>query len=109
MVAAPAPAALIPDQGPNWQASALNNPKPSYPPAALRQGIEGRVLVRVLVDANGQPAAVELAESSGSRLLDDAALETLRRWRFQPARRNGVAVAQEVRVPINFKLQSAQR
>ena len=54
---------------------------------------------------HGSVAAVELARSSGSTLLDEAATRAVRdRWRFIPARRDGVAIESWVEVPIKFVL-----
>ena len=64
--------------------------------------------VRVLVGADGAVERAEVAESSGFDSLDDAALETVRsRWRFVPARHDGLAVESWVLVPIRFALLEA--
>lgn len=78
-------------------------PPPRYPGNALRNGESGTVLVRVEVDTNGMPAGVALVQRSGSRDLDRAAMEAVRQWRFQPAQREGRAVAGSVVIPIEFK------
>jgi protein TonB len=80
----------------------IRAPAPSYPPAAYRNGDSGTVLLRVHVDPRGIPYAVDLVQSSRSRALDRAASEAVKRWRFQPAQRNGQPVAGEVQVPITF-------
>lgn len=85
-------------------AAALNNPKPPYPLAARRQGIEGRVLLDVHVRPDGTCAEVRIRASSGHRLLDQAALDAVRRWRFLPARRGARTVDSWVVVPIRFHL-----
>jgi protein TonB len=77
---------------------------PAYPPRCLRLGIEGRVRVHVLVGENGKPQEVTLGRTSGDSSLDEAAMEAVRRWRFEPARRNGVPVRAWVAVPVQFKL-----
>ena len=78
---------------------------PDYPPAAMRNGDQGTVLVRVEVGADGVPTSVEVAQRSGSRDLDRAAMNAVRLWRFQPAQRDGQAVAGAVTVPIDFKMR----
>ena len=78
-------------------------PPPRYPAAALRRGESGTVLVRVEVDTAGMPAGVALVQRSGSRDLDRAAMEAVRGWRFQPAQRNGQAIAASLVIPIDFK------
>lgn len=84
--------------------AALNNPKPHYPFAARRQGIEGSVVLLVLVRADGSCGGVMVKQSSGYPVLDMAALETVRKWRFIPARRGAHAVETRVQVPVTFRL-----
>jgi periplasmic protein TonB len=80
----------------------IDSPAPGYPPAALRNGESGTVLLRVHVDTSGTPYAVDLLKSSRSRSLDRAASEAVRRWRFRPAIRGGQPVPGVVQVPITF-------
>jgi len=80
----------------------IESPAPRYPPQALRRGESGTVLLRAHVGADGVPYAIDLVQSSGSRLLDHAASEALRRWRFRPAQRNGQPVPSLVQIPIVF-------
>jgi protein TonB len=71
---------------------------------ARRMGFEGTVVLRVVVAADGSPESVAVLQSSGHDVLDTAALDTVRsRWRFVPARRNGIAVEDSVQVPIRFR------
>ncbi len=102
-VAAPAPAP-IPTQ-PRFDADYLDNPKPPYPSIARRMGEQGRVVLRVRVDARGAALEVLLHASSGSERLDASALDTVRRWKFVPARLGSEAVAATVLVPIAFSLK----
>jgi periplasmic protein TonB len=89
---------------PKFGVAYLNNPKPNYPNLSRRTGERGRVLLKVLVDANGLPATVELGTSSGFERLDNAALEAVKQWRFVPARKSNQAISAWVTVPINFAL-----
>jgi protein TonB len=93
-----------PRAAPRYGGADLSNPRPRYPYLARRRGQEGRVLLRVEVTAAGDAAAVSLRQSSGYRLLDDAAVEAVRKWRFAPASRGGHPVAGSVDVPVSFKL-----
>ncbi|MDG6349364.1 energy transducer TonB [Luteimonas sp. 8-5] len=77
---------------------------PRYPTEERRRGVEGNVTLRIDVDANGLPVDVDYAHRSGNRALDRAALVAARNWRFQPAIRNGEAVASTVTVPVAFRL-----
>jgi protein TonB len=87
-----------------WNLKLVDMKPPVYPPRCLRRGIEGRVRVRVLVGENGRPQEVTIGESSGESALDQAALEAVREWRFEPAKRNGVPVRAWAVVPVEFKL-----
>lgn len=68
-------------------------------------GEEGKVLLRVLVSAEGLPTQIEIKQSSGFDRLDKAALASVQRWRFVPGKRNGIAEAMWNIVPVNFVLE----
>jgi len=102
---APAPAPAAPSQ-PRFDADYLDNPKPVYPYASRKLKEEGRVLLRVQVAASGLPTDVTVHASSGHARLDQIALETVRRWKFIPARLGSDAVAASVLVPIDFSLKN---
>ncbi len=97
------PATVIP---PQFNADYLNNPAPQYPTVSRRLGEEGRVMLRVFVDDRGLPARVEMRSSSGHERLDSVALETVKQWKFVPARRGDQAISAWVLVPISFSLRS---
>lgn len=84
-------------------ASKNRNP-PRYPPEAFRAGAEGEVLVQVMVDANGSWADARVTRSSGSALLDAAAVEATRRWSYIAAQHDGTPVAGAVQIPVVFAL-----
>ena len=86
----------------------LDQPLPRYPGVARRRRLEGVVLLRVAVAADGMPLRVELQRSSGHAVLDEAACAAVRAWRFVPASRDGHSVRAEVQVPIRFRLASAE-
>ena len=90
---------------PRFDADYLHNPRPVYPPMSRRMGEEGKVFLRVRVEADGRPSQVEIKTSSGSPRLDQAAEDAVRRWRFIPAKRGGEAVSAWVIVPISFNLK----
>lgn len=91
---------------PRFDADYLNNPAPAYPALSRRLGEQGRVTLRVLVDAQGLPERVELRNSSGFDRLDKTALDTVRRWKFVPAKRGNDTFSEWVLVPISFSLRS---
>ena len=102
---APVPTVVLPVVPPSFSASYLENPAPVYPPLSRRVGEQGKVMLRVLVSAKGTADTVELRASSGSSRLDDAALESVKHWRFVPARQGDQPVAAWVLVPITFSLK----
>lgn len=88
--------------GPSYGAAYLHNPSPPYPPIAHKLRLQGTPVVRVLVSPEGQPENVFLGKTSGVRVLDDAAVEAVKRWTFVPARRGNNRIAAWVDVPIHF-------
>lgn len=78
---------------------------PAYPPRSVMLGQQGQVIVRAAIDAKGTPEEVVVWTSSGFPMLDKAAIDAVKRWRFMPARRGGNTVAAWVQVPVNFKLR----
>lgn len=78
---------------------------PHYPRISIAREEEGVVLVRALVDPAGAPQRVLVFKSSGYPNLDEAALDAVRRWRFEPMRRDGRAVVSWVQVPVRFRLR----
>lgn len=85
-------------------ATPLSQTKPFYPRIARQRGWQGVVIVRVSVDEAGLPCHAAIRDSSGHAVLDEAALDAVRTWRFSPARRDGQAVASAVDVPVRFSL-----
>jgi periplasmic protein TonB len=78
------------------------SPAPRYPTRALRRGEQGVVNVRASIGPDGVPTSVSLVSGSGSRDLDRAALDAVRRWRFRPAVEDGRPTVGTVVVPIEF-------
>jgi len=81
------------------------NPKPPYPEIARRRGYEGQVRLEVEVSASGGVEKVRVRQSSGYEILDRSALDTVKEWRFIPARFGGMPVKSTVIVPVTFKLK----
>ena len=82
------------------------NPKPDYPRIAKRHGYEGLVVLNVFVMESGSVGKVELKKSSGYDVLDNSALDAVRKWTFIPGKKNGRPVPSWVVVPIRFDLTS---
>ena len=81
------------------------NPKPPYPEEARRKGMEGEVVLRVEVLANGWVGQIEVKRSSGHEILDRSALSTVKQWKFIPANKENGSIPCWVNIPIKFQLQ----
>lgn len=106
---APATAAAAPGPAtsqPRFDADYLDNPAPAYPPLSRKLREEGKVVLRVFVDADGRPGEIQVQGDSGFPRLNHAASEAVRRWKFVPAKRGQEAVGAWVLVPINFSLRA---
>ena len=77
---------------------------PRYPESARTAGIEGVSLLRFVVLADGLVGTVNVEKSAGHPDLDRAAIEAVKTWRFEPARRGKEAVAVWVTIPVRFEL-----
>ena len=76
-----------------------------YPSSAVSAREAGTVLVTAEVDTSGRAVGAKVDKSSGHPDLDAAALQSISRWSFRPATKDGKPVAQQVVVPISFQLQ----
>ena len=100
-----APATPVAITAPIFNAAYLLNPPPAYPAQSKRRNEDGKVFLRVYVNADGAAEKIELQTSSGWPRLDQAAQDTVRNWRFVPAKQGDKAVPAWVIVPINFVLE----
>lgn len=101
-VAAPPPQTLGTSE--RTPPSFAGNRPPHYPDMARRNGWQGTVLLLLKIDAAGQVVQVQVLESSGHQILDAEAVRAVQSWQGQPARRFGVPVPTEERLPIRFRL-----
>ena len=81
------------------------NPSPEYPLIARRRGFQGTVVLEVLVDRNGRVGDLRIFKSSGYKVLDSAAEESVREWIFKPAIKGNEKVEMWVRIPVCFQLK----
>ena len=82
-------------------------PAPRYPPESQRSRERGTVLLRVLVDAVGRPAQIQIERSSGFSRLDAAARVAVENALFRPHEVNGIAQPAQVLIPIEFARRSS--
>lgn len=92
------------EMAPQFGVPGLSNPAPKYPYLARANNEEGRVVLRVHVDSRGNAQKIETHTSSGFPRLDKAAKRAVRKWKFLPARNNGVMSDGIAMVPVSFVL-----
>lgn len=79
-------------------------PPPSYPKTAAEQRIVGKVVVRVDVDTEGRATNVRVLQASPAGVFDDATVAAAKQWTFEPAIRNGKAVASALKIPVTYAM-----
>lgn len=84
----------------------ISMPAPEYPSLAVKAGIEGKVVVKMLVDTDGSVIAVEIIKSSGNQMLDESAISAAKRAKFTPAKQRDRFVRVWVVRQIEFKLNN---
>ncbi len=103
VVAPPVLAAPSPVKGGQLQQPKLLSSVPAvYPSLARSQRLQGNVTIDTLIDAKGNVASMKVL--NGNALLQNAATEALRRWKYQPATLDGQAIPIHINVTISFKL-----
>ncbi|SEP16329.1 energy transducer TonB [Nitrosovibrio sp. Nv6] len=78
---------------------------PAYPALSRRLGEEGKLVLRVELDEKGHVSVAQVANSSGFKRLDEAAMAAVKTWRCNPPMRNGQPVRAIALQPFNFVLQ----
>ena len=78
-------------------------PEPQYSRKARAAGLEGRVVLWLVVSADGMPQQIKVQRSLGMG-LDEEAVKAVQRWRFQPSTKDGKPVPVMINVEVNFKL-----
>ena len=100
-----APVALAPRRPAPTPAAILSHVAPRYPATARERGIEGVVTLRVVVEADGTRSDITIVKSSGSAMLDRAAVAAVQEWEFRPATVQGKPVRSTLDLPpIRFRL-----
>jgi protein TonB len=82
------------------------NPSPGYPALAKKRGYEGTVILEVLVTKDGRAGIVSVFQSSQYPTLDEAAVSSVKKWRFEPGKIGDRKVDMPVKIPIRFKLEA---
>ena len=82
----------------------VKTPPPEFPVQMRRNGISGVVAVVVVIDETGSVASATVSKTSDEG-FNDAAVSAVKKWKFKPAQKDGVAVKMKVTVPIRFNLE----
>ena len=93
-----------PKSSATYKIGSEKNPHPTYPLIARKKGWEGRVILQTDVDKKGNVKFVRILESSGFKVLDDISIETLKTWKFRPAKLGNKFVDDIVNIPVKFVL-----
>ena len=83
------------------------NAQPEYPAIARRRGLEGTVLLEILVKEDGRADSIQVQTSSSHQILDEAAVTAVARWHFVPGSINGRPIAMKIHVPVTFHLTNS--
>jgi TonB family protein len=81
----------------------LYDPSPEYTEEARKAKYEGTVVLWLIVGPDGRPHDIRISRSLGLG-LDERAIEAVRQWKFEPARKNGQAVSVQINVEVEFRL-----
>jgi protein TonB len=77
---------------------------PTYPFRAKRRGIEGKVVVRFLVDKQGRVSEFSVVQAEPEDVFEESALKAVKEWQFEPGMKDKKPVSTWVQVPIRFEL-----
>ncbi len=94
---------LPPVMGASADMESMKQNPPRFPAEARRAGSSGVVVLVISIGSNGLTTLITIEVSSGDDVLDMAAAEAAKHWRFHPAMAGSVALASRVRVPVNFR------
>lgn len=101
----PAKTAEPTTQLPSADAAGLNNKAPVYPMLSRKRKEQGTVWLLLLVSKDGVVTELKLKKTSGFARLDQAALQAVKKWKFQPARKQGQPIDYWYELPLKFSLQ----
>jgi TonB family protein len=98
------PTSEITKSSAKYKIGTIKNPHPEYPMIARKKGWQGRLLLNVRVSENGDVISVNVLKTSGFEILDKTSIETIKIWKFTPARIGGKNVEDYLNIPVSFKL-----
>ncbi len=86
----------------------IKSERPDYPQTARKEGSEGTVVLRITIGAGGDVEQVQIHESSGFPELDESAAQSVKTWRFDPAKDGEDPISSAVDLPVKFDLEEYQ-
>ncbi len=86
----------------------LETSAPKYPEVARRNGWQGTVVLKALIEENGQCSKLRVEKSSGHKILDYSAMNAVKNWKFIPARLGPSTYASVALIPIHFTLKDTR-
>jgi len=87
-----------------YKIGTIQNPHPEYPLIARKKGWQGKLLLNVLVGKNGEVIDINIVKTSGFEILDKTSIETVKNWKFIPARIGKKRIEDNLNIPVSFKL-----
>jgi len=93
----------------NFPISDIHNPSPEYPEMGIFLGYQGDVIVRIRVSAKGESVGVEILRSSGHKVLDDSAVNAMRKWRFTPSKHDNTPMNDSVIITVSYVIYDRNR
>ena len=93
-----------PKSSATYKIGSEKNPHPTYPLIARKKGWQGRVILQTNVDKEGNVKYIRILESSGFKVFDDVSIQTLKKWKFTPAKMGNKFVDDIVDIPVKFVL-----
>jgi len=91
-------------QGTSRPARVLQVVSPSYPQSAQARGIEGHVIIEVVISDKGQVTEARVISAVPAGLFDAVAMEAIKKWTFEPGLENGKAIVSRIKQKVNFEL-----
>ena len=96
------------DASQTYDAYVLESEVPHFPQDLLRVGIDGRALLKVIVDEQGNIAEAKVLSSSFPQ-FGKSALRAVEKWMFEPGKLEGVPVAQVLIIPFFFEIEGLNK
>jgi len=82
-----------------------NTPAPVYPKFAKKRGYEGTTVIEVLIEIDGKVKDIKINKSAGYEILDNAAINAVKKWLFVPATIGDKKIEMWVKIPVKFEIK----